>query len=263
MAYHKSMETPMDKPDAIVTGLAPFAGSDSMKLDNDPRFFQGNVIDKRLGAFAGLGVVSGLMMDSAMGEIMDADKNFNWHTANGWLHFVGFMLMTFVLWANTLSTYTAVVQTYHSTRLMTSGANGFEMAASYYLNKNITFWRHTSIKVMLVSLPILLGSMALKLLVKFNVDQQSEAPTWISFTESGGDKVAPGHPNWKGVTLSGFLCCMAYVLAGIWLLCIHKRHQDVFREKYTALGHSMPFLQSHTGSLMTFAGHPGSLAPDV
>ncbi|CAK9008485.1 unnamed protein product [Durusdinium trenchii] len=35
--------------------------SESMDLQNDPRFFQANVLNKRLAAFSKLGVVSSLM----------------------------------------------------------------------------------------------------------------------------------------------------------------------------------------------------------
>eukprot|EP00928_Gymnodinium_smaydae_P023796 TRINITY_DN19491_c0_g3_i1.p1 TRINITY_DN19491_c0_g3~~TRINITY_DN19491_c0_g3_i1.p1 ORF type:complete len:257 (-),score=43.28 TRINITY_DN19491_c0_g3_i1:70-840(-) len=252
------IRTEYDRPDAVVSTFARLVDADSMALQNDPRYFQGSVLDKRLAAFAGLGVVSGLMTDAAMEQVMGSNKDFNWHSVSGWIQFGGFVLMTLVLWSNILSTYVAVVQLYHTTRLMTSGSTGFEMAAAYYLNKNIVFWRHVSIKGMLVSLPILLVSIALKLLIKFNKDQLSSVPHWITFTavETG---VEAGHPNFHGLTLSGLLTCIAYLLAGCWLWCIHQRHMAVFREKYVAISDGQPYFSTMTHTFVRSSAR----VPDV
>eukprot|EP00928_Gymnodinium_smaydae_P048818 TRINITY_DN32698_c0_g1_i1.p1 TRINITY_DN32698_c0_g1~~TRINITY_DN32698_c0_g1_i1.p1 ORF type:complete len:258 (+),score=64.33 TRINITY_DN32698_c0_g1_i1:187-960(+) len=231
--------------------LHPFASSmeqmqlvesQSMRMSNDPRFFQDNVLDKRLAAFSGLATVSSLMVGTCMGEVFGMDKNFDLTSPDGYIQMVGFFFLTIVLVVNILATYVGVVQCYHTMRLMTSGATGFEMAAGYYLNKNIAFYRHFSIKAMLVGLPILLISTGLRLLHKFDTDQVESGPELVSFnkTEPSLDPVA--HPNIQGLTLSGLFVCVLYLLAGCTLYRIHTRHVGVFREKYEALVGNVPHL---------------------
>lgn len=237
------LQTQEDEPSGFVSSMRPFVDCESMDVGNDPRFFQGSVVDKRLGAFAGLGVVSGLMVDAALDQVMSSSKNFDWATANGCLQFAGFVLMSMVLFANLLSTYIAVAQLYHTMRLMTGGALGFEMCAAYYLNKNIVFWRHFAVKCMLTSLPVLLASMAMKLLVKFNQDSTDSGATLISEADTESH-FAPSHPHMYGCSLSGFITFIVYSIAGLCLYCVHVRHTSVFREKYAFIGSSVPFLSN-------------------
>eukprot|EP00928_Gymnodinium_smaydae_P011872 TRINITY_DN14344_c1_g1_i1.p1 TRINITY_DN14344_c1_g1~~TRINITY_DN14344_c1_g1_i1.p1 ORF type:complete len:280 (+),score=40.11 TRINITY_DN14344_c1_g1_i1:66-842(+) len=216
--------------------------SESMRITNDPRFFQDNVIDKRLAAFAGLSTVSGLMVGTCMGEVFGMDKNFDLTSPDGYIQMMGFFFLTFTLVVNVLATYVGVVQGYHTMRLMTSGSTGFEMAASYYLNKNIAFYRHFSIKAMLVGLPILLISTGIRLLHKFDKDQTEEGPEWVSFNETSPTLDSNAHPNINGMTFSGLGVCAMYLLFGCFLYCVHKRHVAVFREKYEHLSGHVPSL---------------------
>lgn len=226
---------------------------ESMELSNDPRFFQDNVIDKRLAAFAGLSTVSGLLVDTCLGEVLDMNKDFQLNTGDGWIQCIGLYLLTAVLVVMVLATYIGVVQTYHTIRLMTGGATGFEMAAGYYLNKNIVFFRHLSVKMMLVGLPTLLISTGLRLLHKFNKDQANSGPMLVTYDEN---EVTEGldptnHPNFMGMTFTGLVTAALYVVCGVLLFCVHIRHQAVFREKYEHLGHGVPFLVRHTATIGT------------
>merc|ERR1719502_900968 len=87
---------------------------------------------------------------------------------NGILQLVAFVLNLVIFFANMLSTYVGVAQPYHTIRLMTAGPTGFEAAASYYLNRNIVAWRHIAIRGMLLSLPLYISQMGIRLIVKFD-----------------------------------------------------------------------------------------------
>merc|ERR1719171_2985688 len=82
-----------------------FVRSDSMDLQNDPRFFQSNVIDKRLAAFDGLGIISGLMVSVAMGELygMDKDIGFLVAPADAVVEVIAFCTFSLVLYGNMIA----------------------------------------------------------------------------------------------------------------------------------------------------------------
>lgn len=250
-----------DEPGALAKMMRPFVDNESMDMGNDPRFFEDNVIDKRLGAFAGLGVVSGLMVDSAFSQVFESNKNFDWGTLEGWIKFSGFFLMSNVLFVNVIATYVAVAQLYHTMRLMTGGALGFEMCAAYYLNKNIVFWRHFAVKAMLTSLPVLLMSLSMKLLTRFADESQPESATKVSLEDEDTD-FRPHHPHMFGCTFSAFFCFVSYAIMAIILYCIHWRHTLVFREKYKFVGGNVPFLSTR-GALMRPAEARRGREPDV
>merc|ERR1719471_545799 len=98
----------------------------------------------------------------------------NLYTFDGICQFLGFSLMCLVLFANMLATYVGVAQPYHTYRLMTAGPTGFETAAAYYLNRDIVAWRHLSVKLMLLSMPVFVVSCGFRLLVKFDRDGRME-----------------------------------------------------------------------------------------
>mmetsp|Transcript_58638 Transcript_58638/g.156992 ORF Transcript_58638/g.156992 Transcript_58638/m.156992 type:complete len:266 (-) Transcript_58638:232-1029(-) len=189
--------------------------SESMDITNDPRFFTDNVIDKRLAAFGGLSIVSGLMVQTAMDAAFDMRKDMNFATYEGIFQFFGFLLICAVLYFNMLATYVGVAQPYHTYRLMTAGPVGFEAAATYYLHRDVVAWRHLSIKLMLLSLPVYFASAGLRLLVKFDRD-----------TAAGPD--LPGSPPLYA-RAGGLACCAAFVLVGLGLVHVHWRHEEVFR----------------------------------
>lgn len=205
--------------------------TESMTLVNDPRFFQGNVIDKRLQAFAGLGVISGLLVATSIDQIFNMKKDMILTTGDGFFQFVGFFLMTSVLFCNTLATYVTVAQSYHTYRLISAGPNGFEMATSYYLNKNMVFWRHLAIKCMLSSLPLFLMSSGIRMLVKFDKDEMRQ-PTWVSIGGHEPSPLPPPKPQIGGYSLLGCGVCLTYITAGCILSYIDKKHRNVFRERY-------------------------------
>mmetsp|Transcript_24801 Transcript_24801/g.46821 ORF Transcript_24801/g.46821 Transcript_24801/m.46821 type:complete len:256 (+) Transcript_24801:114-881(+) len=200
------------------------AHSDSMEITNDPRFFQDNVINYRLAAFAGLGVVAGLMVQNSMDHLFDMKKDMSFHPfnhLNGFLQLVAFIMLAIVHFLNIVATYVGVAQPYHTIRLMTAGPTGFESSACYYLNKNIIAWRHFAIYGALVSLPLFVASSGIRMVVKFdreNVKDQA-LPSDL-----------PDHDR-----LLGLLSCSAFMLMALSVFYVHRVHFGVFNEKYELL----------------------------
>merc|ERR1719329_401230 len=205
-----------------------FVRSESMDVSNDPRFFQDNVINYRITAFAGLSVVSGLMLQNAYDRAFDMKKHMGLFNRSGrfdldyFCQLVGFLLLVFVILVNMLSTYIGVVQPYHTIRLMTAGQMGFEMSASYYLNKNICFWRHFSIKMMLLSLPAFSFSTGFRLLVRFDRDNEQS----MEFTHLK----PPAQSHGEGI----FFAVLFIVMGGL-LYLVHTKHFAVFNDRYQNL----------------------------
>lgn len=216
-----------DEEEGLVRAVTAtnFVQSDSMDISNDPRFFQGNVIDKRLDAFAGLSVVSGLMVGTAMDQMFSMKKDFLLDI-DGILQLASFVVLSSVLFVNMIATYVGVAQIYHTYRLMTAGPTGFEMSASYYLNKNVAFWRHFAIKCMLASLPWFLISVGMRLQVKVDLDSpDANAKPKDSLVETR---------LWPGITLLGLMFSTFWIMAGLLLLYIHRVHSKVFSDNYEA-----------------------------
>lgn len=202
--------------------------ADSMDVKNDPRFFTDNILNYRLTAFGSLAVVSGLMVGNAMGALWDMDKNMQIYTQagkifhpNGVIQLIAFCMLIIILFVNMLATYIGVVQPYHTVRLMTAGPTGFECAVTYYLNRNIVTWRHLSIKYMLLSLPLYISQMGIRLIVKFDRENRAAASL---------PEVTPLASRVEGIV---FCVCMV-ILAGM-LYCVHDKHFSVFRERYETI----------------------------
>jgi len=207
--------------------------SESMDMSNDPRFFQGSVLNKRLSAFSSLSVVSGLMVGTST-AVISMKKNMDLRTFDGQLQFVSFALMTVVLFANILATYIGVAQVYHAYRLETAGPTGFEMATSYYLNPNIVSWRHIAIKGMLHSLPLFLISTGLRIEINFDAAAVTPAPP----------------PFWVARAI-GITYMVVYSLMGMVVWYLHNKHTAIFRERYAvARENEAPYLK-HVHGLMS------------
>lgn len=209
--------------------------SESMHMTNDPRFFQGSVLEKRLAAFGGLSVVSGLMVGTCS-DVISMKKDMNLSRLEGNLQLLSFTIMTLVLFANIVATYVGVAQIYHAYRLETAGPTGFEMATSYYLNPNIVSWRHLAVKCMLISLPLFLLSTGIR--IEVNFDRQAVDPHALAPSE------------WSARCL-GFGFMMIYGLMALLVSYIHAKHVAIFRERYDIMKRrEMPYLK-HVHSMMS------------
>lgn len=229
--------------------------SESMEVSNDPRFFASNVIDKRLAAVSGLSVVSTLMVNSALSECYSMKKDLDVSQTNGVLEFISFFLMNLVLFANVLATWVGVAQVYFTYRLMTAGATGFEMAAGFYLNPNVAFWRHLAVKWMLQSLPLFLAAGGVRMLVKFDADMPDVEG---SVKDAGLTSLPWWDARVGGLSALGLLVGAEWLLIGLALFYINSKHSSVFKERY-AMAKTVGRPLSFQSGSMSARG----IAPDV
>jgi len=217
--------------------------ADSMDVVNDPRFFQDNVINYRLSAFAGLSVISGLLVQNAMDQLFDMDKNMQIFTQNhrifhpnGILQLIAFLILIMILAMNMFAIFVGVAQPYFTIRLMTAGPTGFDTAASFYLNRNIVTFRHAAIRAMLTSLPMYILQMGIRLVVKFD--------------RSTIDEVNPPKTTPMDSRIQGIVFCIIMCLLSLALYWIHLKHFAIFRDRYnqmhsTVTGHAFTnYMQS-------------------
>lgn len=208
--------------------------SDSMDITNDPRFFTDNVLNYRLAAFAGLSVVSGLMIQNAMDHVFDMDKRIKLDSAAGVCQAIAFFTLIVVLFLNVIATYVGVAQPYHTVRLMTAGPTGFEMATSYYLNKSIVVYRHLAVKSMLISLPLFMMQSGLRLIVKFKRENGHDEMQSLSLVEA---------------QLMGGVSCAILMLMGFFVMYMDWKHKVIFQERFATLS-THPSMTAHMQSLM-------------
>merc|ERR1712048_1450234 len=102
----------------------------------------------------------------------------------------------------------------------------------YYLNKSITFYRHLSLRLMLLGLPLLMCATGIRLLIKFDRDIMPGGPKVV--TE---DKPIPHAPPdgtlFHGhVSIMGLFTCAVFFMSSIALFQVHRVHDAVFKERY-------------------------------
>eukprot|EP00747_Dinoflagellata_sp_TGD_P111324 gnl/TRDRNA2_/TRDRNA2_171199_c0_seq9.p1 gnl/TRDRNA2_/TRDRNA2_171199_c0~~gnl/TRDRNA2_/TRDRNA2_171199_c0_seq9.p1 ORF type:complete len:267 (-),score=41.96 gnl/TRDRNA2_/TRDRNA2_171199_c0_seq9:123-875(-) len=212
--------------------------AESMDLNNDPRFFSSNVLDKRLKAFAGLSLVSGLMVGNSIGQCFSMPKDMDLSEWPGIVQLVAFLLMNCVLFMDVTAVVVLVHQLFYTYRLMTAGPTGFEIAATFYLNGNIIMFRHLAIKCLLLSLPIFLTGSGLQLVVAFHTDA-------LPAKEAKMDH----HLDMFMHNIMGGIVCGSFMIAGIVVLCIRWTHLAIFRERYELVKEQEKPLLTHVQSM--------------
>eukprot|EP00929_Paragymnodinium_shiwhaense_P035716 TRINITY_DN1924_c0_g1_i1.p1 TRINITY_DN1924_c0_g1~~TRINITY_DN1924_c0_g1_i1.p1 ORF type:complete len:259 (+),score=68.84 TRINITY_DN1924_c0_g1_i1:168-944(+) len=230
---------------SVANGLG-LARAVSMDMNNDPRFFSGNIVDKRLAAFGSLSIVSGLMLGTSMKQCLKLDKDFDmsleWPFI-GWFQLCGFIMQMTVTALCLISLYVIAHQLFYTYRLMTSGPTGFECACVFYLNKYIVMWRHFSIKCLLNGLWLFITSSGFQLFGKFYVDA-----------------LATHHPPKKRLDMTthaimATVVLVLFVLLAIFLCRIRVHHLEAFKEQYQNIkGEVRPIsetmhVMAHRGSL--------------
>lgn len=217
--------------------------TDSMDIQNDPRFFNDNVLNYRLAAFSGLSVISGLMVQNAIDQMFGMSKDMPcfsdpnvWRDVDGVLQLIAFLMLIYIMFANFLAVYVGVAQPYHVIRLMTAGPTGFDAAVSYYLNRNIVSWRHIAIKGMLQSIPLYIFQMGLRLVVKFDRDTSASEDL---------PKFTPFHS-----VIQGIVFCVIMQLIAALLLWLHHKHFQIFRERYEVMTEMIKPMQGYMSQQM-------------
>jgi hypothetical protein len=183
-AYHvPDLDEAHDYDDKLVDSVFGKIGSyfgrmESMDIKNDPRFFAGNVMDKRLNAFAGMATVSSIMFGTALAQCFALKKNMNFEKHEDYVwpfnlatwQLIAFCLALLISIQCLLSMYIIAQQLYHTYRLMTAGSIGFDLAAVFYLTRTITMWRHLAIKMLFNGLLKFLVLVGIQLFIQFYKD---------------------------------------------------------------------------------------------
>jgi len=234
------------------------ARSDSMELNNDPRFFSKNVIDKRLGAFGKLSIVNGLMLGTSMKCLFALKKNMNFEKAIAWWQISGFFIQMIVAFSCLFSLYVIAHQLFYTYRLLTAGPTGFEQAAIFYLSKTITIYRHMAVKALLNGLWLFILAVGITMYVKFVGDASHGTGhqeyvvvlNLVNGTSTDGklaDVPRPGNELDMGVhTALAFTvlgCFWTFTLCLCW---IRRQHVSAFQECYHhAQIAQQPLLNTH------------------
>jgi len=225
------------------------AREDSMEITNDPRFFSGNVIDKRLTAFGSVGLISSFIMGVTFDELNSIDKNIAfppWRRGfDDVVQIFAYLVLTYALFCSMISTLTTVAQTYYTYRLMTAGPTGFEMATKFYLDGYITWWRHYAIKNVLVSLPVLIIGHGGRMIRKFDRVENEEPGVHLVRLASNTTGAAGVEATFAGHSPYGVVAMLIYIGIGLTLLSIHWKHRQRFADFYVNLSEKTKDINVH------------------
>jgi len=147
--------------EAQLPGLS-LVRSESMEMTNDPRFFGATVLKNRMAAFKTISVVATLLLKQSASQMFKLSKKDITP-----IQYVGFVCMTFVFLICLFTVIVIVQQLFHSMRLLTVGASGFEMAKGYYMNINIASMRHTVTRGFFCGLPLFVAATMCMVLTSF------------------------------------------------------------------------------------------------
>jgi len=212
------------------------ASERSMQLVNDPRFMASNVIDKRLGAFDKMGVISGLLTGTALDACFHLTKDLNFgicvpaevHTViESMVQLMSFVIMSSILFMSLYSTLVSVYQAYYTYRLMTAGANGFELARTFYLDPVMVRKRHRAVKLLGFGLLLLMISSGGMLYIKFAKEGGPPAAEAAPAVSSSGGLINCNEVHWiQAVNPLGFVVFCSFAWGSVFLyykvLHVHK-----------------------------------------
>lgn len=251
------------------------ARDESMDVTNDPRFFAKSVMDKRLGAFKSLTIVSSLMFGTSLGQCFKLKKNMNfsdWDPLVGniavW-QIVGFFISVAVAYMCLLSLYVIAHQLFYANRLSTSGPTGFEQASVFYLTRVIVMWRHLAIKCLFNGLWLFIFLIGIQLFCKFykDADAKLEKPHMVfianvvdgnSITAAEAGIIGHTHPHKLDMMLHSII---AYIVLATFLACsymlivVRRQHLTVFQENYKAVKVMTTPLETTMRSMSHRSGH--------
>lgn len=225
------------------------AGAESMDLHNDPRFNHPTALDRRLKAFHSLTVVCAVMFGTSVAQVFTSKKNMNFATFTGWIHMTSFALMTLVMYMDLFSLFVLVHQLFYCYRLMTSGPSGFEIAGTFYLNPAIAQYRKLAVLGLLTSMPIFLFGCGLHISFLFWRDAV------LPHVPAEGSAVALNAQVHIAFAALNF---GVWVLMALSLLIVHRKHFQIFRERYAIVKATEEPLLRHIRMLGGTSLHGGS-----
>jgi len=251
---------------------AGLARDESMDVSNDPRFFAKSVMDKRLGAFKSLTIVSSLMFGTSMGQCFKLKKNMDftewdplvWNIA--YWQMLGFAISVAVAVMCLLSLYVIAHQLFYANRLTTSGPTGFEQASVFYLTRVIVMWRHLAIKCLFNGLWLFIFLIGIQLFCKFYKDADAKVnkphmifiTNIINGTSQNTTSISVPHPHKLDMAVHSIIgyITLAVFLGCSWMLIIVRRqHLTVFQENYKAVKVITHPLESTMRAMAHRSGH--------
>jgi len=222
----------------------------SMDITNDPRFFLGNVMDKRLSAFKSLTLVSSIMFGTALGQCFALKKDMNFQHNEPLVgdlaiwQIIAFFLALMIAIQCLLSLYIIAQQLFYTYRLMTAGSLGFDLAAVFYLTRTITMWRHLAIKLLFNGMLKFLILVGIQLFVTFykdadNVKDNRDTEMVVNMVNltSVQDSLIHLEPPTHVLSMRvhvalGYLCLAICTGVAALMYNIRHQHQAVFGENY-------------------------------
>jgi len=228
------------------------ARDESMDVSNDPRFFASSVMDKRLGAFKSLTIVSSLMFGTSMAQCFKLKKDMNFSDFDPLVgsiaiwQLAGFAISMVVAVMCLFSLYVIGHQLFYCNRLITSGPTGFEQASVFYLTKVMVMWRHLAIKCLFNGLWAFVFLIGIQLFCKFykDADKAMDKPHIVFFANvvngtSVEDATYGIHKEHKLNmflhSMLGYACLLFYLAVAGLLIIVRKQHLAVFQENYKAV----------------------------
>lgn len=234
--------------------------ADSMDVQNDPRFIASNVMDKRLGAFKSLTLVSGLMFGTSMATCFKVKKDINFAEYNPYVGYVGYwelfgFIVSFTVAAMCLiSLYVISHQLFFCMRLKTAGVMGYEQATIFYLTRVIVIWRHFAMACLFNGLWMFMILIGVELFIDFYKDADDKYPIndstgrnrgvtklWVTNLRGGMAEsksfihLEQHHKLDMMVhTILGYVILFCFFIVCLVLYFIHKHHVEVFQLNYKA-----------------------------
>jgi len=184
-----------------------FFRTDSVDVNNDPRIMSDSVIAHRLSAFSNVVIAAMLLCTLAFSAVLVLAPSAAKQTTKreSWINLAALIGMLLTMCMNLFCTVVVIQQNYLVNRIGTSGAMGFEMSKSLYLNRTFVTLRHVAISCFYRSIPLFIVSTAL--FVWQQVSPQGDA------------------------VLSGCIITTLMVLLTLLLFYVHRKHKVIFHEK--------------------------------
>jgi len=228
------------------------AQDNSMDVTNDPRFFAKSVMDKRLGAFKSLTIVSSLMFGSSMMQCFKLKKDMDfskWDPLVGSIAIwqtVGFFISVIVSVMCLLSLYVISHQLFYTNRLSTSGPTGFEQASVFYLTRVIVMWRHLAIKCLFNGLSLFIFLVGIQLFTAFYKDADTTLiKTHVVVIANVVDgntmddnvfSIKHHHKlNMAVHSAIGYCVLLVFFACSFMLIIVRRQHLAVFQQNYAAV----------------------------
>jgi len=231
-------------------------------------------MDKRLGAFKSLTIVSSLMFGTSMGQCfkMKKDMNFDdWdpYVGNiGLWQLLGFGISVVVAIFCLFSLYVIAHQLFYANRLSTSGPTGFEQASVFYLTRVIVMWRHLAIKCLFNGLWLFIILVGVQLFCKFykDADAKLRQPHTVfvvnlangtSMNTSVDFSAFKKHHKLDMMlhSILGYIVLVIFLGVSAVLITVRKHHLTVFQENYKAVKVMTHPLESTMRAMSHRSGH--------